>query len=122
MYKKIKLILIVIIISILSYKVVINKDSLKQNFSWVFESEEEMNALPELSNEEIEKNRSKNQDLAKDIAPKAPVKIEKKQESAENEQGIVEKIKENAEEIAKNAENDEKVAEKLEKTLKGAKN
>ncbi len=55
MYKKFKLILVLIITSILVYKIFFSANS-KENFSWIFEGQEEKQVLPELSNEEIEKN------------------------------------------------------------------
>jgi hypothetical protein len=58
MRKKLKLFLITAIGLILFYKIVINADSIKHNLSWIFEGSEEELALPELSNEEIEKAKN----------------------------------------------------------------
>lgn len=70
MIKKIKLILIVLIAVIIAFKIGANHDKIKGNFGWIFESSEEEQALPELSNEEIEKNKSQNLD------PIPPVNVE----------------------------------------------
>ncbi len=62
MINKIKLILVIVIVAILAFKIGANNDKIKGNFGWIFESSDEEKALPELSNEEIEKNKSQNLD------------------------------------------------------------
>lgn len=97
--KKLKLILIIIIVSIGGYKILLQQDNFKNNFSWIFESEDQ-DILPELSNEEIEKNRLKNQEsqakkkkIKKEITkkPETPV-TEKKVKNLDNESNKNESI------------------------------
>lgn len=49
---------LVVVFSVLAIYFLIqsNGDRIKDNLSWVFESHEEEHALPELSNDEIERN------------------------------------------------------------------
>ncbi len=56
MKKYLKYIFIFVILALIGFYFYKNSQEIKSKFNWIFESQEEEIALPDLSNEEIEEN------------------------------------------------------------------